>query len=102
MPAWDKCDGCALKSGRGRCSFNRLVEAAIPHGLIIDYVETPSCIRLICEDVCFFCDPEEAHTILCSMVRRPVAENTPAAAAGGTPSQQSETGLFLQEALVAS
>lgn len=79
MPAWDKCSGCALRSGKGRCSFNRLVVAAILEGYVIDYVETPACIRIVCKDVCFFCDPEEAHTLLCNLVRRPAVAEQPEA-----------------------
>ena len=73
MPVYEHCSRCALFSGFGRCSFNRLVAEAVLRGLVVDYVEAPSYIRVECAETSFYCNPEEAHALVCAILRDDMA-----------------------------
>lgn len=72
MSAWDKCCGCPFNAGTGRCSFNRLIGESVIRNLVIDYIETPSYVQVVSPEATFFCDPEDAHTLLCNILRESV------------------------------
>ena len=72
MSSWEKCNDCPLQVWGGRCSFNRLIGEAVLRNLVTDYIETPSYIQIVGPGLSLFCDPEEAHDLLCNILRSAV------------------------------